>query len=131
MVLGDNVESGSEMQAKVSADLLTTIFTPYSPLHDGAVIIRGDTIIGAGCILPLSQAPLPDRSLGTRHRAAIGLSQETDAVVIVVSEETSTISVALTGRLTRNLTPAQVRDLVSGRPARSAAEQQPVAELPA
>ena len=131
MVLGDYVESGSEMQAKVSADLLTTIFTPYSPLHDGAVIIRGDTIIGAGCILPLSQAPLPDRSLGTRHRAAIGLSQETDAVVIVVSEETSTISVALTGRLTRNLTPAQVRDLVSGRPARSAAEQQPVAELPA
>ena len=131
MALGDFVESGSEMQAKVSADLLTTIFTPYSPLHDGAVIIRGDTIIGAGCILPLSQAPLSDRSLGTRHRAAIGLSQETDAVVIVVSEETSTISIALAGRLTRNLTPAQVRDFVSGRPARSAAEQQPVAELPA
>ena len=125
------VESGSPMEAKVSTDLLTTIFTPYSPLHDGAVIIRGDTIIGAGCILPLSQEPLSDRSLGTRHRAAIGLSQETDAVIIVVSEETSTISVALAGRLTRNLTPAQVRDLVSGRPARSAAEQQPVAELPA
>jgi diadenylate cyclase len=130
IALGDYIESGSEMQAKVSADLLTTIFTPYSPLHDGAVIIRGDTIIGAGAILPLSQAPLPDRSLGTRHRAAIGLSQETDAVVIVVSEETSTISIAVAGHLTRNLTPAQVRDLVSGRPARSAAEQ-PVAELPA
>ena len=130
MALGDYVESGSEMQAKVSADLLTTIFTPYSPLHDGAVILRGDTIIGAGCILPLSQAPLADRSLGTRHRAAIGLSQETDAVVIVVSEETSTISVALAGRLTRNLTPAQVRDLVSGRSSRNTAEH-PVAQMPA
>jgi diadenylate cyclase len=130
MALGDYIESGSEMQAKVSADLVATIFTPYSPLHDGAVILRGDTIIGAGCILPLSQAPLADRSLGTRHRAAIGLSQETDAIVVVVSEETSTISVALAGRLTRNLSPSQVRDLVSGRPARTTAEH-PVAQLPA
>src|SRR5947208_5485442 len=123
--LEEYVQSGSEMQAKVSADLLATIFTPYSPLHDGAVILRGDTIIGAGCILPLSQAPLADRSLGTRHRAAIGLSEETDALVVVVSEETSTISVALAGRLRRNLTPAQVRDLVSGRPAGSAAVPRP------
>jgi diadenylate cyclase len=130
MALGDYIESGSEMQAKVSADLLATIFTPYSPLHDGAVIIRGDTIIGAGCILPLSQAPLPDRTLGTRHRAALGHRQDTAADEIVVSEETSTISVALAGRLTRNLTPAQVRDVVSRRPARSGAEPS-VAELPA
>ncbi len=130
MALGDYIESGSEMQAKVSADLLATIFTPYSPLHDGAVIVRGDTIIGAGCILPLSQAPLADRSLGTRHRAALGLSEETDALVIVVSEETSTISMALAGRLTRNLTPAQLRDIVAGRPARAAAEPA-VAQLPA
>jgi len=130
MALGDYIQSGSEMQAKVSADLLATIFTPYSPLHDGAVILRGDTIIGAGCILPLSQAPLADRSLGTRHRAAIGLSEETDALVIVVSEETSTISIALAGRLTRNLTPPQLRDLIAGRPARAAAEHA-VAELPA
>jgi diadenylate cyclase len=127
MALGDYIQSGSEMQAKVSADLLATIFTPYSPLHDGAVILRGDTIIGAGCILPLSQAPLPDRSLGTRHRAAIGLSEETDAVVVVVSEETSTISVALAGRLTRNLTPSQLRDIVAGRQARATAEY-PVAQ---
>ena len=104
--------------------------TVLLPLHDGAVIIRGDTIIGAGCILPLSQAPLADRSLGTRHRAAIGLSEETDAVVIVVSEETSTISMALAGRLTRNVTPAQLRDLISGRTARAGAEHA-VAELPA
>jgi diadenylate cyclase len=130
MALGDFIESGSEMQAKVSADLLATIFTPYSPLHDGAVIIRGDTIIGAGCILPLSQVPLADRSLGTRHRAAIGLSEETDALVIVVSEETSTVSMALAGRLTRNLSPADLRDVVSGRTARGAAEPS-VAQLPA
>lgn len=130
MALGDYVQSGSEMEAKVSADLLTTIFTPYSPLHDGAVILRGDTIIGAGCILPLSQVPLTDRSLGTRHRAAIGLSEETDALVIVVSEETSTVSIALAGRLTRNLSVAQLRDIVSGRHARATAEH-PVAELPA
>jgi len=72
--LDEYVQSGSEMQAKVSADLLATIFTPYSPLHDGAVIIRADIIVGAGCILPLSQAAMIDRSLGTRHRAALGLS---------------------------------------------------------
>ena len=78
--LGDYVESGSAMQAKLSADLLATIFTPYSPLHDGAVIVRGDSIIGAGCILPLSQAVVADRSFGTRHRAALGLSEESDAL---------------------------------------------------
>ena len=76
MALGEYVASGSALQAKVSADLLTTIFTPYSPLHDGAVIIRGDMVIGAGCILPLSQAQITDRTLGTRHRAAMGLAEE-------------------------------------------------------
>jgi diadenylate cyclase len=116
------LQSGSEMNAKVSADLLATIFTPYSPLHDGAVIIRGDTIIGAGCILPLSQASLTDRSLGTRHRAALGLSEEADALVVVVSEETATITVAANGKLWRDFTPAQVRELVSGRPLREVAE---------
>ncbi len=109
-------QSGSEMNAKVSADLLATIFTPYSPLHDGAVLIRGDTIIGAGCILPLSQAALVDRSLGTRHRAALGLSEETDALVVVVSEETAAITVAANGRLWREITPLQVRDLAAGKP---------------
>jgi diadenylate cyclase len=103
------------MNAKVSADLLATIFTPYSPLHDGAVIIRGDTIVGAGCILPLSQSAVIDRSLGTRHRAALGLSEETDALVVVVSEETATITVAQNGRLWRDVSPIEVRDLVAGR----------------
>lgn len=114
--LDEYVQSGSEMQAKVSADLLATIFTPYSPLHDGAVIIRGDMIVGAGCILPLSQAAMIDRSLGTRHRAALGLSEETDALVVVVSEETAMITVAANGRLWRDFTATQVRDLVAGRP---------------
>jgi len=113
--LGDYVQSGSELQAKVSADLLTTIFTPYSPLHDGAVIVRGDTIVGASAILPLSQAPISDRSIGTRHRAALGLSEETDALVIVVSEETSSISVASRGDMTRHLTTAQLREVLSGK----------------
>jgi diadenylate cyclase len=112
--LEEYIRSGSEMHAKVSADLLATIFTPYSPLHDGAVIIRGDMIVGAGCILPLTQTALIERSLGTRHRAALGLSEETDALVIVVSEETATITVAENGRLVRDVTPPQVRDLVAG-----------------
>jgi diadenylate cyclase len=125
--LGEFVESGSPMQAKVSADLLTTIFTPYSPLHDGAVLIRGDTIIAASCILPLSQSPVADRSLGTRHRAAIGVAEETDALAIVVSEETGTISLASGAQLVRNLTPGQLREMLSGRLPRAATEQSTVA----
>jgi diadenylate cyclase len=113
--LEEYVQSGSEMHAKVSADLLATIFTPYSPLHDGAVIIRGDTILGAGCILPLSQASLIDRSLGTRHRAALGLSEETDALVIVVSEETATITAAQNGKLARDISALEVREVIAGR----------------
>ena len=126
--LGDYVQSGTPMEAKVSSELLATIFTPYSPLHDGAVIIRGDTIIGAGCILPLSQASLQDRSLGTRHRAALGLSEETDALVIVVSEETSMISAARNGHLMRRLTAPQLRDLIAGRAPRTTGEH-PVLEM--
>ena len=108
-------ESGSPMEAKVSADLLLTIFTPYSPLHDGAVIVRGDLIIAAGCILPLSQKPLADRALGTRHRAALGLSDESDALVIMVSEERSTVSVAEHGRLWRDLSTVELREMLAGR----------------
>lgn len=118
--LGDIIATGSTMQAKVSADLLLTIFTPYSPLHDGAVIVRGDTIIGAGCILPLTQGEVSDRTLGTRHRAALGLSEDTDAVVLVVSEETGAISVAMRGQLRRGLTPVQIRDVLGARWRRSA-----------
>jgi diadenylate cyclase len=111
--LADYVESGSSLQARVSADLLATIFTPYSPLHDGAVIIRGDSIVGAGCILPLSQGAVGHRSHGTRHRAALGLAEETDAIVIVVSEETALVSVARDGALQLRLSPVQLRDLLA------------------
>jgi diadenylate cyclase len=99
--LGEYIETGTPLQARVSAPLLNTIFAPYSPLHDGAAIIRGDTIIAAGAILPLTQFPVADKSLGTRHRAALGLSEETDALVVVVSEETSNISLAYGGQLQR------------------------------
>ena len=115
VALDEYVQSGSEMHAKVSADLLATIFTPYSPLHDGAVIIRGDMIVGAGCILPLTQAAVVDRSLGTRHRAALGLSEETDAVIIVVSEETATITLAQNGHLWRDISASDVHDVVAGK----------------
>ena len=94
VALEDYAETGTRLQARVSADLLVSIFLHYGPLHDGAVLIAGDTITAAGVILPLTQFPLADRSLGTRHRAALGLSEETDALVIVVSEETSRISLA-------------------------------------
>lgn len=108
------LDTGTVMRATVSADLLATIFTPYSPLHDGAVIVRGDQIVGAGTVLPLTQFPVTDRSLGTRHRAALGLSEETDAVVIVVSEETSRISLAARGMLKRGVTADQVREALAG-----------------
>lgn len=113
--LNDYLETGTEMRAGVSAALLTTIFTPYSPLHDGAVIIRGDNIIAASVVLPLTQFPVSDKSLGTRHRAALGLSEETDAIVVTVSEESSKISVAVRGMLRRNVTPEEVREALTGR----------------
>ena len=99
--LGEYEASGTPLQARVSAPLLNTIFSPYSPLNDGAVIERGDTIVAAGAILPLTQFPVSDKSMGTRHRAALGLSEETDAIVVVISEETSQISIAYRGRLER------------------------------
>jgi diadenylate cyclase len=112
--LDEYLESGTRMRATVSADLLATIFSPYSPLHDGAVLVRGDQIVGAGCILPLTQTQMSDRSLGTRHRAAVGLSEETDAIVLVVSEESATISLAQSGALRRGLTMDSVRVLLAG-----------------
>ena len=102
------------MDARVTAEMLSTIFTPRSPLHDGGVIIKGDHIKTAGAIFPLTQYSLPDKSLGTRHRAAIGLSEETDAVVIVVSEETSRVSVARRGRLDRDVDTERLREILTG-----------------
>ncbi len=122
--LDQYVDSGKALQATVSAELLAAIFSPYSPLHDGAVVVRGDQIVAAGCILPLTQSARLDRGLGTRHRAALGLSEETDAVVLVVSEETSTVSAARRGRLERNLSPEQVRTLLGGPAAPKAVVEQ-------
>ena len=112
--LGEYAETGSAVDARVSAEMLTTIFTPYSPLHDGAVLIAGDQIRAAGAILPLTQSTVKDRSLGTRHRAALGLSEETDAIVVVVSEETSQLSVAIGGRLDRDVSPERLRAVLEG-----------------
>lgn len=112
--LDEYAETGTRIQARVGADLLVSLFAPYGPLHDGAVLIEGDTIIAAGVILPLTQFPVADRTLGTRHRAALGLSEETDALVIVVSEETSQISVAHRGVLQRDVGTDQLRLALSG-----------------
>jgi diadenylate cyclase len=109
------LDSGTRMRASVSADLLATIFSRYSPLHDGAVLVRGEEIVGAGCILPLTQNPVADRTLGTRHRAALGLSEETDAVVLVVSEESTIVSLARGGALERGLSAEQVAAALVGR----------------
>jgi diadenylate cyclase len=106
--LMEYVESGKPLHAEVSAELLATIFAPYTPLHDGAVVIEGNNIVAASCILPLTQFPVYDAAIGTRHRAAIGLSEETDAVVVVVSEETGNMSLAVGGRLEKNLSPEQL-----------------------
>ncbi len=98
--LGDLIESGFKLEARLTKELLISIFMPVSPLHDGAVIISEGLIQHAGCILPLTQNPYINKRYGTRHRAAIGLSEETDAVVLVVSEETQEISIVQHGALT-------------------------------
>ena len=99
--LREFVESGTRVDARPSVELLVAIFTPHSPLHDGAAIVGPTVIEAAGCVLPLSENVVTDSHLGTRHRAAIGLTEQTDAIVLVVSEETGTISIARTGKLAR------------------------------
>lgn len=115
--LEEYARKGNPINAPVTPELLEAIFTPYGPLHDGAAIVRGNTILAARCILPLTQFPVTDRSLGTRHRAAIGLSEETDAIVIVISEETGAVSLAVRGRLERNVSAERVREALGVRAA--------------
>ncbi len=107
------VETGTRVDAKVSAELLVTLFSPGSPLHDGAAILREDVVIAAGCILPLSPNPRVAATMGTRHRAALGLSEESDAVVVVVSEQTGAISVAHRGTLQQGLDEGELRSELS------------------
>ena len=107
--LRNYVEGGIPLDATISYDLLVTIFQPGSPLHDGAVIIQENRVSAAACFLPLTVNPRLSKDLGTRHRAAIGLTEENDAVAVVVSEETGGISLVLEGHIERNLTPDQLR----------------------
>jgi diadenylate cyclase len=111
--LRNYVESGIPIDAMVSYDLLTTIFQPGTPLHDGAVIISEDRIAAAACFLPLAVSTKLDRELGTRHRAAIGVTEECDAVAVVVSEERGEVSLAQNGRLSRNLASEDLRHLLA------------------
>ena len=96
------IESGVPLDARLSYDLLATIFRPSAPLHDGAVIVQGDRIAAAACFLPLSMNPVLSTQLGTRHRAAIGITEETDAIAVIVSEETGAISLAVAGAIERD-----------------------------
>mgnify|MGYP000983951405 FL=1 len=107
--IGDIVNTGTQMDAMLSSELLINIFTPKTPLHDGAVIIRNNTIKAAACYLPLTQNAGLSRELGTRHRAALGITEVSDAIAVVVSEESGKISYAHSGGLTRNLTPDMLR----------------------
>ncbi|NKB22932.1 MAG: TIGR00159 family protein [Kiritimatiellae bacterium] len=107
-------ESGTRVDSLVTPELLATIFFPQTPLHDGGVIIQRNRVVAAGCFFPLSQRAELSKSLGTRHRAAIGITEETDSLVIVVSEETGAISVAYNGRLSRGLDEERLRRLLSG-----------------
>ncbi|NBI29981.1 diadenylate cyclase CdaA [Chengkuizengella marina] len=101
--LNEYIESGIQLKSKISAELLINIFTPNTPLHDGAVVIKNGEIRAAGCYLPLSENPFISKELGTRHRAAIGMSEVSDALCIVVSEETGAISMAMNGQVVRDV----------------------------
>jgi len=107
--LADFIETGIRIDGVATVQLLINIFFPNTPLHDGAVIIRGNRVLAAGCLLPLTERPGLSRALGTRHRAAIGITEETDAVSVVVSEETGTISLAREGRISRGLTEEELK----------------------
>jgi len=111
--LKDIVEMGTELDSKVSREIILSVFHPTSPVHDGAIIISRGRIASAGCFLPLSISAQLSKNLGTRHRAAVGLTEETDAVVIVVSEETGTVSVVLGGKLTRDLDAVSLKRVLT------------------
>ncbi|MFY0544161.1 diadenylate cyclase CdaA [Brevibacillus sp. H7] len=111
--LNDYVETGIAINGRVSSELLINIFIPNTPLHDGAVIMRKDVILAAGCYLPLSENTSISKELGTRHRAAIGMSEVSDGLSIVVSEETGQVSFAANGEVTRNLTEEQLAEILT------------------
>jgi diadenylate cyclase len=110
--LADYIETGEEIDAVLKAETLVTIFYPHTPLHDGAVIVEGDRVVAARCFLPLSENTTIPSHLGTRHRAALGLTELTDSITLVVSEETGRLSLCYEGRLAYNLTPQALRNLL-------------------
>lgn len=112
--LNDITESGTQLNSNISSGLLINIFIPNTPLHDGAVIIKDYTIRAAGCFLPLTENNLLSKDIGTRHRAAIGMTEKSDAVALIVSEETGYISYAVEGRLYRNIQNEELENLLSG-----------------
>jgi diadenylate cyclase len=112
--LRNYIEGGIPLDARVTYDLLISIFQPTSPLHDGAVIVSTDRVAAAACFLPLTVNPRLSRELGSRHRAAIGVTEENDAIAIVVSEETGVISLVMNGSIERSLTPEQLRERLAG-----------------
>lgn len=122
--LADYIETGIKLDALVTVQLLINLFFPNSPLHDGAVIMRGNRVVAAGCLLPLSENPALSRTLGTRHRAGLGIAEQTDAVAVIVSEETGTISLARDGDLVRGLSEEELKGellrLFVGQPAAAA-----------
>jgi diadenylate cyclase len=111
--LGEYAATGVELDALLSVDVLEQIFHPNTRLHDGAAIVRGERLLAAGCLLPLAESLTSGQLLGTRHRAALGITEQTDAIVIVVSEETGQISIANNGRLVRNMDEAKLRRVLS------------------
>ena len=111
--LKDFIEMGTQLDAKVSKEVLLSIFHPTSPIHDGAVVIRGNRIIAAGCFLPITTSPELSKSMGTRHRAGLGLTEDTDAIVIIVSEETGLISMAMHGKMETHLDMGTLRDILT------------------
>lgn len=110
MLLGDVIKTGTSVDAHITHELIGNVFFPNSPLHDGAAIVRNGRLLCAGCVLPLTKSDSISSDLGTRHRAALGMSEVSDAMVIVTSEETGIISIALKGKFTRNLTEAELRE---------------------
>lgn len=112
MLLGDVIKTGTPVDAYVSHELIGNVFFPKSPLHDGAAVVRNGRLLCAGCVLPLTKSDEISSDLGTRHRAAIGMSEQSDAMIVVTSEETGVISVAFKGELTRNLSEAQLREML-------------------
>ena len=110
--LGEYVDTGVEIDGLVSVEFLMSIFYPNSPLHDGATIVRGDRVVAAACLLPLTEGILSDHQLGTRHRAGVGITERTDAISIIVSEETGVISLANNGRIVRNLDDSKLKKVL-------------------